>query len=265
MVSLSEMQRSFISDCLSGKRNISDTLRTKNLDTRNISEQGLMGIYQNNAFGNITHSLALTYPVIQKLVGDDFFRAMCSEYISVTWPESGNLDDYGSDFPHFIAEFEHAKHLHYLCDVARLEWAFHQSSLAINAKTTDWSTLAQADNILTLKFILSPSVSFLSSTFPIDKIWNLNQIEQLETDNTRIELNMDEHQDETFLVLVRQHLKTAIVPITRGEFTLLNAFDKNQTFGEAIEFTSEENENFSIEEALRKFIELGIVYGFEYA
>lgn len=266
MASLSELQRNFISDCLSGTQNSSGTLRTKDIDSRNISEQGLMGIYQNNAFGNITHSLALTYPVIQKLVGNDFFRAMCGEYIRNAWPESGNMDDYGSDFPVFIAEFEHAKHLHYLCDVARLEWAFHQSSLAINAKVTDWSTLAQADNILTLKFILAPSVSLIRSKFPIDKIWNLNQIEQFEEDNTQIELNTDEeNQAETFLVLVRQHLKTSIVPITLGEFTLLNAFGNHNTFGQAIEHASSEDESFSLDDALGKFIELGIIHTFKYA
>ena len=174
VTTLAELQRNFISDCLSGKLRQDHTLLTKNIDSRVISAQGLMGIYQNSAIANITHSLILTYPVIEKLVGEQFFSAMCREYIFLTWPKSGNMDDYGVEFPEFLAEFEHAKHLIYLKDVARLEWAFHQSSLADDAPMTDWSTLAQASDILQLKFLVTPSLSLISSTFPIDKIWYFN-------------------------------------------------------------------------------------------
>lgn len=262
MTSLSEMQRNFISDCLSDKPNKNNTLMTKDLDTRHISAEGLMEIYRNNAFGKITHSLLLTYPVIKKLVGDDFFRAMCREYIQKSWPESGNMDDYGSDFYHFLAEFEHVKYLTYLCDVACLEWAFHQSSLAENTRVFDWSTLAQVTNILTLKFTLAPSVSLISSSFPIDKIWEVNQIELPETNDIQINLN-DDKQDKTFLVLVRQYLKTEIISITVGEFVLLNAFNNNHTFEFAIESATKEDESFSIDDALKKFIELSIISGFK--
>ena len=78
---LAEMQRNFISDCLSGKLTKDNTLVVDDIDTRVISAQGLMGIYQNSAIANITHSLSLTYPVIKKLVGKVFFRATCRQFI----------------------------------------------------------------------------------------------------------------------------------------------------------------------------------------
>ena len=259
VTTLAELQRNFISDCLSGKLRQDDNLLTKNIDSSAISAQGLMGIYQNSAIANITHSLILTYPVIEKLVGEAFFSAMCREYIFLTWPQSGNMDDYGVEFPEFIAEFEHAKHLLYLKDVARLEWAFHQSSLAEDAAITDWSTLAQASDILQLIFLVTPSLSLISSTFPIDKIWHLNQ------DNTPLDIEVeftDEQDNNTFIVLFRQQLKTVVLPITAGDFALLNAFDNGETFEKAIVVASAKQADFSIDDSLKKFIELGVISGF---
>jgi hypothetical protein len=259
VTTLAELQRNFISDCLSGKLRQNHTLLTKNIDSRVISAQGLMGIYQNSAIANITHSLILTYPVIEKLVGNEFFTAMCREYIFLTWPQSGNMDDYGVEFPEFLAEFEHAKHLLYLKDIARLEWAFHQSSLAEDATITDWSTLAQASDILQLKFLVTPSLSLISSTFPIDKIWHLNQ------ENTSPDIAVDfsdEQDNNTFIVLFRQQLKTVILPITSGEFALLYAFKTGESFEKAIVVASAKQADFSVDDSLKKFIELGVISGF---
>jgi|TARA_B110000238_G_C16061864_1_gene410875 hypothetical protein len=259
VTTLAELQRNFISDCLSGKLRQNHTLLTKNIDSRVISAQGLMGIYQNNAIANITHSLILTYPVIEKLVGDEFFSAMCREYIFLTWPQSGNMDDYGVEFPEFLAEFEHAKHLLYLKDIARLEWAFHQSSLAEDATITDWSTLAQASDILQIKFLVTPSLSLISSTFPIDRIWHLNQ--ENTSPDTVVDFT-DEQDNNTFIVLFRQQLKTVILPITSGEFALLYAFKTGESFEKAIVVASAKQADFSVNDSLKKFIELGIISGF---
>lgn len=259
VTTLAEMQRNFISDCLSGKLRQDNILLAKEIDSSVISAKGLMGIYQNSAIANITNSLILTYPVIEKLVGKEFFSAMCREFIYVTWPKSGNMDDYGVEFPDFLAEFEHAKHLIYLKDVARLEWAFHQSSLADDALITDWSTLAQASDILQLTFLVTPSLFLISSTFPIDKIWYVNQ----ENASSDIEVECTgEQDDDTFIVLFRQQLKTVILPVTVGEFTLLNAFDNEETFEKSIVLASAKQVDFSIDDSLKKFIELGVISGF---
>jgi hypothetical protein len=259
VVTLAELQRNFIADCLSSKVKQGNVLLTKNIDSSAISAQGLMGIYQNSAIANITNSLILTYPVIEKLVGEAFFKAMCREFIYLTWPQSGNMDDYGAEFPEFLAEFEHAKHLVYLKDVARLEWAFHQSSLADDAIIIDWSTLAQVSDILQLKFLVTPSLSLVNSTFPVDKIWLLNQ-DDISPD-TKISLT-NEQDNDTFIVLFRQQLKTTILPISEGEFTMLHAFYNEETFEKAIVDASEKQVDFFVDDSLKKFIELGVITGF---
>jgi hypothetical protein len=262
MIALAEMQRNFISDCLSDRVATDNTLLTKNIDSRLISAQGLIGIYKNSAKANIIYSLSLTYPVIEKLVGDDFFRMACHHFIIEHWPKSGNMDDYGAEFSDFIAIFEHAKHLIYLKDVARLEWAFHQSSLAIEPHKTDWSTLAQVQDVLQLEFVLTPSHQFIRSTFPIDKIWQANQ------NNSSSDLNVDFSCDDNgvgkdiFLIVYRQKLKTKILRVTYGEFALLESFKNERKFEQAIYAATEKQVDFSVDVSLKKFIELGVISSF---
>ena len=169
------------------------------------------------------------------------------------------MDDYGVEFPDFLAEFEHTKHLLYLRDVARLEWAFHQSSLADDAPNTDWSTLAQVSDILRLKFLVTPSLSLVRSEFPIDEIWHVNQ--EGHSASSLVEL-ANEQGDYTFIVLFRQLLKTVVLPISAGEFALLAAFKGGEVFEKAIVAASSKQAELSIDDSLKKFIELGVISGF---
>jgi len=257
---LKQQQRNFINDCLRDQLTDENCLMARDIDTASISSQGLMGIYRNSAIANITQALALTYPVIDKLVGSDFFKATCRQFIFLHWPKSGNMDDYGAEFSLFLAEFTHTKSLVYLSDVARLEWAFHQSALANDANMTDWSALAQVEDILQLQFTLAPSVKLISSIYAIDEIWQKNQ------DNAPPDIEGDEvdieRSNKTFLVLFRKELKTVIMTITEGEFVLLHAFKSLQVFEQAIIVATAKQEDFSIDHSLQKFIELGVISGF---
>jgi len=258
MTTLAKLQRNFISDCLSGKLTEENTRLAKDIDTQSISASGLMGIYQTSAIGNIINSMKLTYPVIEKLVGDVFFRAMCKQYILSHWPKTANMDDYGSDFAHFLSEFEHVNHLIYLEDVARLEWLFHQSSLANDALTTDWKLLAKVSEseVLKLKFELAPSVALIKSDFPIEKIWRMNQL------NAPQEGTIEILDSETLLLLYRDGFKIEMKSLSKGEFELLGSFLYGKTFEQAIKISTDAENDFSIQVALNKYIEQGVVCGF---
>jgi len=256
VVKLADLQRNFVSDCLSGQLTVNNTLLSNEIDTNFISAQGLMGIYQNSAIGNITNALALTYPVIERLVGEEFFRAMCRRFITLHWPKTANMDDYGIEFPLFLAEFEHVKHLSYLSDVGYLEWFFHQSSLADDSDASDWGALinVQENEALKLKFTLSPSVRLIQSPYPIDKIWAMNQ------GNVNSENAIDcEEQSDTFLVLYRKELKTDISLITAGEFAMLSSFFNGLSFDSAIKNSTLADQEIAVDETIQKFIGLNII------
>ena len=136
-----------------------------------------LDIYRNNVFYSLTNALADLYPVIKRLVGDEFFNATASEYIHQRPPRSAAMVNFGGDFPEFLQEFEHTAGLSYLVDVAGVELAWHQAYHA-----EDVAALAPADfsavrpeDLNVAKLVLHPSVRLLQSSFPVLQIWNANQ------------------------------------------------------------------------------------------
>src|SRR5262245_8892967 len=81
-------------------------------------------VYRNNVTVSLIDALAAIYPAVQRITGDDFFRAMVRCHIRATPPTSPLLSKYGRDFPAFIERYEYAQSLPWLADVARLERAW---------------------------------------------------------------------------------------------------------------------------------------------
>lgn len=92
------------------------------LRTWNGSDPGpRFAVYRNNLVVSLVDALADTYPVVQEMVGVEFFRAMAREFVRLQPPSSPVLAHYGAGFAEFIAAFPPAASLPYLPDLARLE------------------------------------------------------------------------------------------------------------------------------------------------
>ena len=62
-------------------------------------------VYRNNIMASLTEALAENCPVLQRQVGDEFFRAMVAEFIRQHPPSSPVLAGYGHALPAWIASF----------------------------------------------------------------------------------------------------------------------------------------------------------------
>jgi hypothetical protein len=91
------------------------------------------GVYRNNVYASRIDVLAGRLPVVMRLVGEDFFRAMARAYIEGEPPRSPVLLRYGARFPAFVAGFPPAAPVRYLADMASLEWAWHATYHAEDA------------------------------------------------------------------------------------------------------------------------------------
>lgn len=137
--------------------------------------------YRRNVYANLCSALALTYPVVQRIVGDVFFREMARAYVRAEPSTSGDLNDYGATFASFVATYPHATDLPYLADVAQLEWQRQILALAADADTAGpdapFAALATtpADRYDALFFALDPAIARLNSGWPLADIWRVNQ------------------------------------------------------------------------------------------
>jgi Putative DNA-binding domain len=134
-------------------------------------------IYRNHVLVTLTDALIATYPVVCRLVDERFFRYAADQYIRAHPPAAPCLFEYGESFTGFLAAFGPCQHLRYLPDVARLEWAVNHAHHADDADALDAARLGEvpADRIGSVSLALHPSVSFLSSPWPVDRIWRANQ------------------------------------------------------------------------------------------
>jgi len=133
--------------------------------------------YRRNMQANLGNALAATYPVVNRLVGEAFFREAARQNVLANPSRSGDLNEYGAAFADFLAGYPHAKDLDYLADVARLEWACHESYHAADAAPFDASALASVppEDYARLRFTLHPAVRLLASPHPVAEIWEANQ------------------------------------------------------------------------------------------
>src|SRR6516225_2835516 len=81
-----------------------------------------MDIYRRAIFANYRKAMAATYPTVQRLVGDAIFASTVEAYVRAHPSASGDLNDYGDTFAGFLAQHPQIAAVHYLPDLARLEW-----------------------------------------------------------------------------------------------------------------------------------------------
>lgn len=186
-------------------------------------------IYRNTVLGTLIDALAAIYPVMQRLVGVRFFRAMAREYARQQPSVSGDLHQYGAHFAEFVAEFPPAANLVYLPDIARLEWYWHCAFHAEDARALPLTELAKVpqEHWERLRFQLNPSAYLLHSAYPVQHIWAVNQPDY------QGETQVDLAQGEVYLLILRQAEWVMLQPLSVGSYTLLHALQAQQPFAAA--------------------------------
>jgi hypothetical protein len=81
-------------------------------------------VYRNTVTVSLINALVAIFPATERITGSDFFRAMARFHIRANPPRSPLLFEYGGGFPDFIEQYEYARQLPWLADVARIERAW---------------------------------------------------------------------------------------------------------------------------------------------
>jgi hypothetical protein len=201
-----------------------------------IHANGLSGarrlqVYRNSVFAGLTEALRAIYPVINRLVGAEFFDHAARHFIERYPSSNGNLHDFGGKFPVFLATFPGADDLIYLPDVARLEWAYHQVFHAEDHAPLDLAALAAVApaDYGRLRWQLHPACRLLESDFPILRIWQVNQ------DDSKCMETVDLSAGGMRLLIIRRRLDVELEILSPGAHALLRALVGERTFTEACE------------------------------
>jgi hypothetical protein len=186
-------------------------------------------LYQANILENYHASLAATYPVVRRLVGDAFFREAAREYALRHRSTSGDLHGYGEAFADFLARYGPASALAYLADVACLEWACAEAYDAADGARFDFAALVEVppERRGRIVFFLQPAARLLRSSFPVASIHEANQAD-------RDGSFSDEWKGEHVLVH-REGLEVRVRTVDADVWRFLAAIDSGRSLGEMAE------------------------------
>lgn len=220
-----------------------------------IRERGLAAdqrfqVYRNNLQAAYTSALLATYPVVAAIVGDDFFEYAARQYIRKHPSWSGDLNDYGDRFAHFIASLPQTKHLPYLEDVARLECALQEVARADEPGAFNARGLAQVPpaRYPELRFTLHPASRMFYSAYPVLAIWRLHQTDS----DSAATVHLD--SGGVRLLVIRRQLEIELEPLSRGEYEMLSALGAGDPFAAAAESALAVDPEFEITVSIRDHV-----------
>lgn len=183
-------------------------------------------VYRNNVVVSLIDALASRYPIIQMLVGEEFFRAMAREFVTAHPPTSPVMLGYGQGFPSFLANFPPIASLPYLPDVARLENARRTAYHAVDTAPIDPSILETIpqEQFEVVTFETHPSLALIQSDFAVKSIWHAN------SQGTALEVPIDTPES---VMICRPQMDVEVRSLPDGAFAFLTEIENGRTLGEA--------------------------------
>ncbi len=217
-----------------------------------IPADGRVRVYRNNTFISLTEALKATFPVVLRLVGDGFFQFAADAFIRHNPPTSPRVALYGAAFADFLSAFDPARHLPYLPDVARLEWAINESYHAVDASMLDPRAIAAVPiaRYADLMFIPHPSCRLIASPYPIEAIWRANRPDR---DGAA---SLD--APSSHLLVHRYDLDVRLAEIGRAGHAFLAAIVAGSFLGRAYEDAARIDPDFELASALSGHLARGI-------
>jgi hypothetical protein len=212
-----------------------------------------LAIYRRGIEANRCGALRAAYPVVARLVGDAFFGEAARRFSLSSPPREADLNRYGAGFPAFLAAHDPAAGLPWLADVARLEWAWHESLMAADTPPVDFAALAGVDGEAqpALRFTLHPAVRLVRSAWPVLAIWEANQEGR---DGT---VARDEGADD--ILVWREGMRVRLALLGAPEAGFLEAILAGVPLGEAADRAG----SWDFAPALARLASLGLITGFD--
>jgi hypothetical protein len=213
-----------------------------------------LGIYRNNLHEGFTKTLALEFPVIQRLVGEDYFRQLALSFLARHPSRSGDLHQIGAPFAAFLGTQFADTEYRYFADVAALEWAWQECLVAEDDQALEPQVLQAVlpHAYGCLQFALQRAVRLLASSFPIARIWEVNQPGSAAAEVIALGSGPE------FVLVHRVTGDPAIARLSPGEFALLSALAVGEPLETALDAGLAREPGFDLAAALRRGFELGV-------
>ena len=233
--------------------------------TEALSPADRIHIYRGSILGGITAALTNIYPVCVKLVGEAYFTHMVSAYLKKYPSNSADLGRYGEHLPAYIAEFKPAEALPYFSDVAQLELFWHKAFNAAEDSFSEQSLrplsalqgLTEEQHSM-MEFCLSSSVHLCTSSYPVHRIWHVNQDDYQEAYEGEGRVNLNEGGIK-LLIWRGDDFSMRVDVLSDDEYQFIAALLQGKRFEDIVEMSFSQ----PVSDILQRCIQMGLIVGFK--
>lgn len=217
-----------------------------------ITAEFRLNIYRTTILQNLRTTLEIIFPGLWKLVGDECANSLAYAFIrdKENFPSTSCLDDWGDKFPDFLNTIESVAHLHYLKDIAQIEWLRHLSYCSQDYKPLDPVLFQKTYNnsLEKLHLVLNPTVFLYSSHYGLKDIFDL-------IDSPNEHDQVDLQCTPCYVAITRQRNQVVTHWLSKEIFEFLNCINREFTLMQSYECVLEANPDFDLASALQFMFE----------
>lgn len=173
--------------------------------------------------------LGETFEATWRILGEDQFPVLASDYFESYPSQYVSLFDYGLALPEWMAHSPWRQKTPFLSDLARFEWDIKEVSHLPQHSSISKEMIQGIDPSLNVQLVIGQSCRLFESSFAVFDIWK-----QCFIGNHRPQLPWARSQR---LALYKQDSKMRIRELSESEFVLLEHLKSGGTVTEALDLT----------------------------
>lgn len=214
-----------------------------------------LATYRQTIFDTLRNALALTYPGIWKLLGEECANSVAHAFCAhhTNRPSSACLDDWGSQFPDFLGQQPSLDNLPYLKDYATYEWFKHLSYCASFSPSINASDLEAVPE----NRIESITLSFLPSVFAIDSDFPLDKIEDIIENPNAESINLS--SNKVYAIIARPDKAVLTYWINSDLWLFISSLQQQLNLADAFQKTHEQHPDFNLTQSLHFMLQKNMI------
>jgi hypothetical protein len=208
-----------------------------------------LAIYQRNLKAHAINALQISFPTVNKLIGDEIFSHTAQQLLKQDPPNAGDWGLWGEQFPKLLKQLTALQDFAYVADMGQLDLLLHllgrEKDNELNMSTMSLLGSCELDQI---RIVLNPAIKLIVSEFPIIDIYNANhcltsQVEQYLNDAKQ---KLVEGLGQTAL-LYRPEFKPLVRSVDSSEYAWLRLIQQGISIGLALDNLVDKKYKFSLE------------------
>ncbi|MFM8154743.1 MAG: DUF692 family multinuclear iron-containing protein, partial [Actinomycetes bacterium] len=212
-----------------------------------------LALYRGNQFTAWERVLRAAYPVMEMLVGEEFFEGLSREFGIAVPSSSPDLNEFGAGFADFLETFPHVADYPYFPDMARLEWAIHRTHYAHSAPPVVSSTVLELppELMMNARVQMDPACGLFASEWSVVQIWRAHQ----EDDDACLPESVSE---ASHALILRPQWKVMVLPLNPAEHVYLTHLADGAGLGSARANALEIEPGFDADAQLLRWLDAGL-------